>query len=1517
MDSILSMTEKLAFLFQKGDLKAGDQLAQKILDQDPKNPYATHFMGLIAFQKEDFDTAIIYFKRSIDLLPNNADFYCNLGEAYRKKKMFSEAVDCQEKALSIKPENVASYYNLGILYQTLKENEKAIENYQSCIKYQPDHIEALYNLNLAFQAAGKYLDAIKCCQELINLNIKNHKAWNDLGVAYHKLGEYSVAEQCFEKSLLIEPSSALPHENRAVIWLLKGDYTKGFIEYQWFRKKEWEKSLSLTDDINGKNLFVYSERGYGDIIQFSRYIPFLRNLNARVIFNVPRGLLRLFSLSNIADEYILNTNEEVPEYDFSTGIMFLPCFFKTTLQSIPSDHYLKAPKKIKRLLRETINNNKKNYNIGIIWAGNPDNENDIHRSASLDCFYPIAKMPGVQLFSFQKDKIHRKELDKLPEDISIIDLGLIFEDFADTASAIEKMDLMICVETSVAHLSGALGHKTWLLLPKIPDWRWLENIENSPWYKEMRLFRQKKAGKWLELIEKVKKELQPVVCDHIYQQGLSLIQQKQYSLSIKYFEPVTQINPDHFDAWFQMANAYMVQKYINQAIEHYEKAVSIQPNHAICQYNLGRAWYSKKDFSKAIEHFKAAFELDQSYYKAIYNLGSAYYRNRELDKSIEYYKKALIIDPEQKDLYTNIGACFGKKGDLDTAIKWHQKAIDLSPDYADAHYNMGITMLLFGRLKEGFQKYEWRLKRPDFPKPKYDKPKWDGKIFKGKTLLVYMEQGFGDAIQFIRFLPQVKALGGTVVLICHPYVLRLFQTAQGVDHVITENNPLPTYDYHISLMSLPNIFQIKLETIPSKTPYLFIPYDVPKDLDEIINQKCKKFNIGFVWAGNPANKHDQDRSIPQYMFSSILTVENIKMFSFQKQLVMSNEELLFDYIDLSPHLNDFSDTAYAISKMDLIISVDTAVAHLAGALNIPVWILLPKIPDWRWLLNRNDSPWYKSAKLFRQKKEGLWTDVFNQIIQEINKLIDQPETSMLNSTLSPSPYLADQLLKQGNYFFREQKYKEAIKKYMECFSIKVDCVEALYNLGVTNLKLNHPDKAIYWLKKVVILEPEHDEAYNNLGIACQKLGQKNNAITYLEKAIECNPTAFNSLYNMGNALKNEKQFEKAITYYKKAIHLKPDFAECMNNLADIYIHLKQYDEAMKLVDKALDECSEYPEFYFNKGVIFSHIGEYENAIFFLRKAIKMRPDFIDAHYSLCFCLLIMGNLKEGFKEHEWRIAKRPEQHQYGLKRWRGEPFDGKKLLVYSEQGYGDCIHFARYLKLIKKGYGKVVFGCNPELFPIFENIEGPDYVIKEGDNFPPCDLQVSLISLPFLCQTEMSSIPANIPYIFCKNKEHKNIDTSINPFKDKLCIGIVWAGNPTHKNDSERSIPHEQFKKLNEASTVKVFSFQKKGFSHECEQMGWVDLGVYFDNFLDTAYAAQQMDLIITVDTSVAHLTGAMGLPTWVLIPPVPDWRWFRNRIDSPWYPTVKLFRRQKSQSWESVFDHIIDKLSEIKIKSK
>jgi len=1508
MKNIDTKLKDLETLFAKNDLKTGEGIAKEILAVDPQEPYANHFLGLVAYQNNDLKTAIEYMNCSIDQMPENDEFFCNLGEVYRKQNKPQMAIQSLKNALKIKPESAHTLYHLSLIYNSLNKVHLAIDACYQCLEVHPEHVHALLHLNTLLQSIGSYDDAITMCEKALRLNINDNKAWNCLGVAWHKKGHYEMAFHCFDKALQIDPKSELAHENRAVLWLLHKEYEKGFLAYQWFRKNTLTPALSLNDTLNGKRILIYSERGFGDIIQFSRYIPLLKKQGASVIFKVPSELMRLFSDAQLADQYVLNDQKECPVYDHAAGILFLPCFFQTTFHTIPAEiPYLKGPESIKRQLSQEIKSHKKQFNIGIIWAGNPQNENDLHRSIPLSCFESIARLPGIRLFSFQKDAHHIRQLDDLDDGISIVNLGALFEDFSDTASAIKAMDLMICVETAVAHLAGALGHPTWLLLSTVPDWRWLLDCQDSPWYPSMKIFRQTQIDNWSDVMVNVKNALLPVMTKTMYQKGTRHIEAEHYSKAYEFFEPITQINPKFFEAWFHMGNVCGFQKHFNHSIDCYEKALAINPNHAICQYNLGRAWYGQRNYKNAIACFQKAVDIDPSYFKAIYNLGSAHYRIRNLDQSIDYFIQALKLKPDQIDIYTNLGACYGKKGDIASALSWHQKSLDASPDYANGHYNMGISLLLDGHLHEGFKEYEWRLKRPDFPTPGYEQPMWDGSEFDNKTILVYMEQGFGDAIQFVRYLPFVKFRGGTVILLCHSFLQSLFKSAKGADQVITENDPLPFFDWHISLMSLPAIFKTGLDSIPDKIPYLSIPQESKEPLSTLIDPHNSVFKVGFVWAGNPSNKHDKERSIPLHMFSYLASVKDIKLFSLQKEQ-QSQSFNLFDFIDLSPHLHDFSDTAFAISKMDLIISADTAVAHLSGAIDHPAWILLPKVPDWRWLLNRDDSPWYPSIRLFRQKDPGNWSDVFSAVLRAIHKRRGYPETYDMPKVM-PSEQIAAKLMQQGNHFFQKNQMEPAIQKFLESLSLMPDSIEILYNLGVSYLKLEQADKAIGYLKQVVQRVPNHDQALNNLGIAYQKLGKNSLSIALLESALQYQPKSARALYNLGNAYKKNHSFEKAVSYYLRAIDLQKDFAECLNNLADTYIHLERYDDALKWINKAIETCADFPEFFFNKGVIFSRIGAYESAIQFLRKAIAMKPDFIDAHYILSFCLLVLGHLKEGLQLHEWRIAKQPEPHDYGLKRWKGESFENKRLLVYCEQGFGDCIQFARYLPRVKNKGGTVILGCGPELYPLFLHLKGVDQVVKDGEQCQPCDLQVSIVSLPFLFETTLETIPSKTPYFFVPEQPHEEIDPVIQKAQSKYCIGLVWAGRLTP--DPERSISYEKFAPLNTFENVQMFSFQKRsGMSQICEKMNWIDLGPYLNSFLDTAHAAKQMDLIITIDTSMAHLAGALALPVWVLIPTLPDWRWFLDRDDSPWYPTMHLFRRRKNEDWGNVIDRLVDKLA-------
>ena len=303
----------------------------------------------------------------------------------------------------------------------------------------------------------------------------------------------------------------------------------------------------------------------------------------------------------------------------------------------------------------------------------------------------------------------------------------------------------------------------------------------------------------------------------------------------------------------------------------------------------------------------------------------------------------------------------------------------------EAEYERSHLQLLFGEMPQGWIHFESRLLVPGRIKPprNFKEPRWNGEPFPGGTLLVHYEQGFGDTLMFLRYLPLVKARGGRVILMVQPLLVDVAATCQGADCVVPDGLEVPPFDLQVSLMSLPSVFRTGMATIPSEVPYLDVPSRVPNRarISEVLALLEQGTRIGIVWAGNPNHKQDAARSIPAEAFRPLGGLPNVFWHSFQ--LDRSELPPLRNLVPMAPLLGSFADTAYALSGMDLVITVDTALAHLAGAMGIPTLLLLPFHPDFRWMLHREDSPWYPTLKIYRQPSPGDWASVVQRVLMDL------------------------------------------------------------------------------------------------------------------------------------------------------------------------------------------------------------------------------------------------------------------------------------------------------------------------------------------------------------------------------------------------------------------------------------------------------------------------------------------------------------------------------------------------------
>jgi tetratricopeptide (TPR) repeat protein len=444
------------------------------------------------------------------------------------------------------------------------------------------------------------------------------------------------------------------------------------------------------------------------------------------------------------------------------------------------------------------------------------------------------------------------------------------------------------------------------------------------------------------------------------------------------------LRPDFAEAHLNRGIALKAMKQLDEAIASYNRALVLRPDFAQAHLNRGTALKAMNRLDEAIESYDRSLVLRPDYAEAHLNRGTVLKAMDRLDEALISYDRALALKPDFAEAHYNRGTALHEKGRYQEALSSNAEALRLKPEYAKAHWNNSLCRLLLGDFATGWQEYEWRWQRGDDQESprNFTQPLWLGhEDIKGKRILLHAEQGLGDTIQFCRYVPRVAALGATVILEGPRALAPLLRDLTGVSEFITRGSKLPAFDLHCPLLSLPLAFKADFGNISGK-PYLHSPAaKVAEWASRLGAKKCAR--IGIVWSGSTGHSNDRNRSIPFAAFVQALPA-GFDYVSLQKETRPADRDALSQAQGIrrfDAELKDFSDTAALIELMDLVISVDTSVAHLAGAMGKDVWILLPCVPDWRWLLDRPDSPWYASARLFRQAQRGQWANVLAEINQ--------------------------------------------------------------------------------------------------------------------------------------------------------------------------------------------------------------------------------------------------------------------------------------------------------------------------------------------------------------------------------------------------------------------------------------------------------------------------------------------------------------------------------------------------------
>lgn len=887
---ISSLKQAQNFLAQ-GNPLAAFQLALAVTQSHPNYATGWSMLGAAALRLKRLDEAVSGFSRALALLPTPtaADWH-NLATAHDECGARGEAEGCYRKALAIDPDYADSLLQLaGLLRDEFRLAESALL-LEAAVLRQPGHARLIYSL----------------------------------GNSLAQQGDHAGAMRCFDRALVLDPDYPDAHFYRGVELLAHGDLAAGWDEYEWrwkipqaqggfppFSGAQWSG-----EPLEEKTLLVWGEQGLGDNLQFVRYLALLRERNplAKLAYWCPQTLIPIFATFAQGLRIELVSREamhpaQVGGHDLHVPLLSLPRLFGTRLASVPppvrgligldeAQHAAWGARvaQAEATVCQPVAGAAKPLRVGLVYSGNGDFLHASRRNLPLSALESWLTVSGVQWHSLQVGQSAR-EIVLSPWRACLLDWSHYLSDFSQTAALVAQLDLVITVDTAVAHLAGSMGKPVWLLNRSAGCWRWFHGREDSPWYPSMRIFTQQVPGDWAAVIARI---------------GELLAAQVRAT-----------------------AKAPVV---------------------------------------------------------ALYEKGLALRRRGEIAAALAAYDAALALDGSAAPVWMAKGFALRMQNDLAAAEACYRAAMRWQPDDPQTHYNLAIILLLQRRYAEGWAEYAWRWRLPDHVRPTMLGSLWQGESLAGQRIVVYQEQGFGDAIQFLRYVPALQALGATVTLAVRAPLLSLFAascSAEVVDYdgFIKRGPDSAAVDFHASLLDIPGA--LGLDEYAESALALRADPRLVADwaLRLAAQEKAEKpRRVGLVFSGNSNRLRNDHRSIDAALLAPLRNLPGVTFHLLQVDLTEAESAVLADWSNLKTHvaeLTDFAQTAALLINLDLVLTVDTAVAHLAAALGKPTWVMVCHDSDWRWQLQRDDSPWYPTARLFRQSQPGNWDGVIKAVAEEI------------------------------------------------------------------------------------------------------------------------------------------------------------------------------------------------------------------------------------------------------------------------------------------------------------------------------------------------------------------------------------------------------------------------------------------------------------------------------------------------------------------------------------------------------
>jgi tetratricopeptide (TPR) repeat protein len=693
------------------------------------------------------------------------------------------------------------------------------------------------------------------------------------------------------------------------------------------------------------------------------------------------------------------------------------------------------------------------------------------------------------------------------------------------------------------------------------------------------------------------------------------------------------------------------------------RAAALAPRNANISCDLALVLETQGKLTEAEAICQDALSINPNLPEAWNNLGNLSIARGRLQEAEAHFRRAIALRPKYLDAHNNLGNVLQELGRYQESLKTYQEVLHLQPDHLEANANQAHVYLALGDFQNGWEKYELRLKAGERETLTFNRPLWRESLDSKRTLLI-TEQSFGDTFQFIRYAKLLAERGSRVFVQCRIPEYRLLQSCPAISQVFMHGESLPDFDTYAFLLSMPKLLGTRLETIPSKVPYLYAPKlsTLSESLQQQVNQ-AQGYKIGLVWAASVQRFIDRKRACPISHFEALFSLPNISWFSLYKGSQLADLEAYSQIIELGSHFKDFADTAWAISQLDLVITVDTSVAHLAGAMGKEVWILLPWVTDWQWLSEQQDTPWYPTARLFRQAKAGDWHSVIIELGNALCEKLGLPTPIALRLKGTREIFLSDSDLSLLQAHRLATKHRDAgrldraIGILQFILQQKPDHYNALHDLGSIYFLQRNFAASESFLRESVSLRP-HD-GYTNYSLALT-LGEQSKYIEaekFCLLAVKWEPEYAEAFNTLGNLQATQRKFMEAESSYRRAINLRPNFAGTLNNLANVLAEQGRLEEALACYKQALSINPDLEDAQQNYARLLAQSnyeplllraneayqsGNYQKAEALYLQILAFRPSSAEVHTYLGTVLSKQGRSLEAEVSHRQAIALKPD-----------------------------------------------------------------------------------------------------------------------------------------------------------------------------------------------------------------------------------------------------------------------------------